>query len=111
MKAVVLVCASVITLLITTPAHAAIWDLSWLAEGFFNRLPDAPPVNRSQSGTSTATIAPQPSGGIVIGFDTPFGASSVNVPPDGPAIGNVPVFQDRNAPPAVFKGEIGRAHV
>jgi hypothetical protein len=102
MKLTVAIFAAFVILVLATPAHADVWDLSWLSTTMFGRGPAGEPAaDFSASGTTTATISAIPDG-IRISFPTPAGQANVSVsqsnvgfPRGNEAIGGAPIFSSR----------------
>ena len=112
MKAVVTVSAILVTLTLTlaAPAHADVWDFSWVSRAMFGPGQGGEPAaDRSASETTTATITAIPDG-VRINFPTSVGAANVLVNGNEPAaggdqaIGAVPMFFHRDGPLSIMAG-------
>jgi hypothetical protein len=111
MKLTVAVLAALVTLMLAGPAHADIWDFSWLSTAQLGPRPgQTEQVNRQATGTTTATITSDPNG-IQIHFPSPAGTANVFVSrepatslPGHEAIGGVPMFFSPEGTLSIFPG-------
>ncbi len=92
------VLATLVALVLASPAYADVWDFSWTSDVQGIRfLSVASGVNDSStssqmSGTSLATLTAAGSGGLNISFATPAGVATLNVTPPDRVSGTVPAF-------------------
>jgi len=92
------VLATLVALVLASPAHADVWEFSWTSDVQGIRfLSVASGVSDSStssqmSGTSLATLTPAGSGGLNISFPTPAGVAALNVTPPDRVGGTVPAF-------------------
>ena len=111
MKTTVAILATFVILALAGPAHADIWDFSWVSTAMFGPSQGGDPaVNRSASETTTATITAVPDG-IRINFPSSAGAANVFVNRNvvasaggNEAIGAVPMFFHRDGPLGIASG-------
>lgn len=104
MKTTIAILATFIILALAGPAHADVWDFSWLSTAMFGTSPGGdPPVNRSASDTTTATITAVPDG-IRINFPTSAGTANVSVDQGGRALGGAPMFFTRDGALGIAPG-------
>jgi hypothetical protein len=112
MKTTFATVATLLMLLCAAPAHAALWDFSWLTTAMFGRTPggdDA--IRREASATTTATISPN-SNGITVNFSTPAGLGDVSVSGTDVdpvtsghlALGGAPMFLSRDGELSIVPG-------
>jgi len=114
MKTTVAIFATFVILALAAPAHADVWDFSWVSTAMFGQAPDGSPgVNRQATGTATATITAVPDG-IQINFASPPGTANVHVfagqmnSTGGTfAIGAVPMFFTRDGALGLESGSSG----
>lgn len=114
MKISVAILAAFLILALARPAHADVWDFSWVSTAMFGQGPDGSPgVNRQASGAATATIAAVPDG-IQNNFPSPPGtanvhvfASQTNSSGGNFAIGAVPMFFTRDGALGLASGSSG----
>jgi hypothetical protein len=106
------VLAAIVTLLFAGPAHAAVWDFSWLSTAIFFARGDTARVDREARGSATATITPDAAGNLHINFAMPAGLADVFVDralqsrPDRQsfALGGVPMFFSPDGDLGILRG-------
>ena len=117
MKTTVAIFATFVILALAAPAHADVWDFSWVSTAMFGQGPDgSPPINRQATGTATATITAVPDG-IQINFPSPPGTANVHVfsgqtssAGGNFAIGAVPMFFTRDGALGIESGSSGGSY-